>query len=307
MRVWLVTGGSGFIGRHVLTALDQEAANVVALGRRCPPGWDPRRFVVADLNRPETLTRAIEEIQPDSVIHAAGRTPPADADTLFRDNTLSTIHLLDALKLAGKPCRLVIAGSAAEYGQVEIENLPISETHPSRPMDAYGLSKWLATCAAMIATPPGEVISARIFNPIGPGQSLNQAFGKFASQLLGNDTSRLFVGNLEPRRDFIDVRDVAKALIELGRQGIAGQIYNVGTGRSHRVGEGLEHLIRLSGKSVQVRIDSNLLGTLGPIDSRADVCRIFDQTGWQPTISFEQSLNDLWRDAERRSRLPLTA
>ncbi len=307
MRVWLVTGGSGFIGRHVLDALNSRKDEVVAIGRTCPERWDARRFVVADLEVPETVERAVRDLQPDVVIHAAGRTPPSEASLLYRANTLATLHLIDALRGSGKPCRFVFAGSAAEYGPVGIEALPVSEDHPSRPAEIYGLSKWLATCATMAANSPVEAVSARVFNPIGPGQPVHQAFGRFAEGLLAYDSSPLSVGDLEIRRDFIDIRDVASALIALGEAGEAGRVYNVGTGESHLVGEGLDSLIRLSGKNVDVRIDPKTNGSVGPRDSRADIRRITEQTGWRPTIAFEQSLNDLWDEALRRSRLPLTA
>ena len=300
MRPWLVTGASGFIGRQVLNVLRGKDLQVLALGRNCPAGWEPGHFVAADFDFPETIAKAIGEIQPEVVIHAAGQTPPADPTLLYRANTVATIHLLDSLRALRKHCRVVIAGSAAEYGPIDVEDLPVAETYPSRPTEPYGLSKWLATCAGMAARAPLEVVSARIFNPIGPGQPSNQAFGRFAASLSAEVHSPLIVGDLESRRDFLDVRDVARALVILGETGRVGLIYNLGSGRSHSVGEGLAHLILRSGRQVEVLVDPSLFGGSGPKDSRAHVGRIFEHTQWRPEICFERSLDDLWSEVVGR-------
>ena len=136
---------------------------------------------------------------------------------------------------------------------------------------------------------------ARVFNPIGPGTPPTQAFGRFADRLTDPDADplNLVVGDLDARRDFIDVRDVARAMITLALHGNAGLAYNVGTGRSHAVGEGLERLIELSGRAVRVSVDPALKSRRGPADSRANIDRILTQTDWRPSISWEQSLETL--------------
>jgi nucleoside-diphosphate-sugar epimerase len=309
MPTWLVTGATGFLGSHVLHALGAlpgPAAEVVVLGRRRPEGWPASSFVPADLDDAEGVRLAVEPLAPSVVIHTAGRTPPAPADQLYRTNALGTVHLLDALRQT--PARVVLAGSAAELGPVERADLPVGESYPCRPAGAYGLSKWLATAAGLAARPPLEVVVARIFNPIGPGLAATQAFGRFAAGLRAHDPDplTLIAGDLDSRRDFIDVRDVARALIALATLGRPGLVYHVGTGCSHRVGDGLERLIRLSGRAVHVESRPEPVGARGPIDSRADIRRIVEHTGWRPQISWDQSLEDLWDDAGARPRLPLT-
>ena len=311
MAVWLVTGASGFVGRHVLDALERGADlpsrsenKVIVLGRRCPQTWSPHDFVAADLTDADKLPGHIERIAPDYVIHTAGRTPPALDDDLYSANFWATIHLLSALRSMRKPARVVLSGSAAELGSVDPERLPVDETCPGYPRDAYGRSKFLATSAGLAERAPLEVMIARVFNPIGPGTPPTQAFGRFADRLTDPDADplELVVGDLEARRDFVDVRDVAQAMIALALHGHPGLAYNVGTGRSRSVGEGLDRLIQLSGRDVRVGADPLLQSRRGPVDSRANIDRIASHTDWQPSISWEQSLDDLWREVDARKR-----
>lgn len=297
MNGWLLTGATGFLGRHVLDALHEaggSAPPVAVIGRRRPEGLQSGAFVPADLEDPDSLARAVAEVQPHVVIHAAGLTPPVENPSRFEQvNTQGTIHLLHALEALGKPVRVVIVGSAAEYGPTAPEDLPINEHHLCRPLDAYGRSKWLASTAGLLVRRPVESMVARVFNPIGPGMPESQAFGRFAARLASpeSDPLSLRVGNLESRRDFVDARDVARALIALAFRGRRGRVYNVGSGVARRVGDGLDRLIELSGRRVVVESD---LGSGGVAESRADISRIVRETGWEPRITWEQSLKDLW-------------
>jgi GDP-4-dehydro-6-deoxy-D-mannose reductase len=330
MAVWLVTGGGGFVGRHVLEALSEapagpsgSGAEIVALGRHHPANAAGYRFVQADLNDPDGLAESLQGLAPDFVIHTAGKTPPAADEELYRANFWSTTHLLGALRRMRKPIRVVLAGSAAELGPVEARYLPVGEDYPVDPVGAYGRSKLLATRSGMAERPPLEVVCARIFNVIGPGLPHTQAFGAFAARLAepGPDPLNMPVGRLDTRRDFVDVRDVARALVALASHGAAGQLYHVGTGVSRSVGEGLDDLVGRSGRTIVTREDPALMQRPGPLDSRAAIDRIVKATGWEARISFEQSLDDLWCDLRGRQplnpwrgvaqdptyRLPLTA
>ena len=311
MSVWLLTGASGFVGRHVLAALERDADpgsqsenKVIVLGRRSPETRSSADFVSADLTDRERLPGLIQQIAHDYVIHTAGRTPPALDEELYRANFWATIHLLSALRATRKPARVVLSGSAAELGSVDPARLPVDETYVGYPRDAYGRSKYLASSAGLAERAPLEVMIARIFNPIGPGTPPTQAFGRFADRLTDPDADPLglVVGDLEARRDFIDVRDVARAMIALALRGHAGLAYNVGTGRSHRVADGLERLIQLSDRAVRVSVDPVLQSRRGPADSRANIDRITAHTDWKPSVSWEQSLDDLWREVDTRKR-----
>ena len=270
---------------------------MIAVGRRRPSGIDTDHFLHGDLLDRATLGTLVSEVAPSLVFHLAGLTPPGDAEGFYRSNTLATLHLLDALRSAGRSCRVILVGSAAELGPVPAEALPVGEGWACSPDGPYGLSKWLATCAGLAARPPLEVVVARVFNPIGPGLPTSQAFGRFAAELArGLGPLRLEVGDLDARRDFVDARDVARALIALAKLGRAGRLYHVGTGYSRSIREGLEGLIRLSGHDVTVEVAPTFARPGGPSDSRADVGRIAGEVGWSAEIPWEQSLGDLWAE-----------
>jgi nucleoside-diphosphate-sugar epimerase len=311
MAVWLVTGGSGFLGRHLLAAIRELAppeTEVIALGRRSPGNEPAPAFVRADLEDEMAVARAIADLEPAVVFHLAGQTPPARPERFYQANTRATVHLIDAMRGRGRSVRVVIAGSAAELGRVESHQAPIHEDERCRPLEPYALSKWFASRYALQSPGPLEVMVARVFNPIGPDMPPSQAFGRFARALAapGADPVRLVVGDLDSRRDFVDVRDVARAFVALALRGHSGLVYHVGTGQSHSVGEGLEQLIRLSGRAAILEAGQPGFASRGPRDSRADIRRIGAHTGWAPRIDWEQSLAGLWDEVRARSLLPLT-
>ena len=299
MPLWLVTGGSGFIGRHVLDAVESKAGiDLVTIGRSSL-GWSSSvAHVPCDLDDAANLREAVSHLRPDVVLHLAARTPPADPRALFRTNVGGTAALLDALEQLGRPCRFVLAGSIAEHGPIPTASLPATAATPCRPIDPYALSKW---CASRLTRHRRRWVSgivARIANPIGPGMSVRQAFGRYAARLASGDGPlTLRVGDLSAGRDFVDVRDVAAALIALGERGMPETIYHVGTGRSRTVAEGLELLAALSGRTLDLQIDDALSGRATPRDSRADPARLVGDTGWTPCVPFESSLRDLWSAA----------
>ena len=302
MPVGVVTGGSGFLGSHLLARLGSESIrwNLVAVGRQRPSGW-AGRFDQVDLANRDEVHKLMTRLRPSVVWHLAGRTPPASPDEFYQANTLATVHLLDALRSLNQPVRVVLAGSAGELGPVPDADLPVGEDWPCRPVDPYGLSKHLAAAAGLAAREPLEVVVARIFNPIGPGLPTSQALGRFARTLAAGDGPlTLTVGDLAARRDFVDARDVTEALVALAGRGDPGRVYHVGTGQSHRVGAGLDPLIALSGRAVTIAADPTFPRPTGPTDSRADIARIKAEVGWSPRITWDQSLADLWASVAQR-------
>jgi nucleoside-diphosphate-sugar epimerase len=168
----------------------------------------------------------------------------------------------------------------------------------------------MATASALAGRGPLEVTVGRVFNLIGPGMPESLAFGRFAARLAepSADPARIHVGRLDARRDFVDVRDAAAALIALATRGARGRVYNVASGESHSIQEGLDRLIALSGRAAVVVPDPDASRRNEIDDSRASVARIEGETDWRPTTSFEQSLRDLWESvARQRCSWPMSA
>jgi len=294
-ETWLVTGAGGFLGRHIMAELRKSSGpdrRVIGLSRNSAEGGES-----VDLLDRRALLAALQRHQPDVVIHAAGTTRADDPDACFERNARATVLLLESLRGLNRPARVVLLGSAAELGPVAVADLPVGPDYPAKPVSAYGLSKYLATCAGLAAPTPLDVRVARIFNPVGAGLPESQAFGRFARRLRDDpaqDPLILEVGDIDSRRDFVDVRDVASAVLAIAERGRSGRIYHVGTGESHSVRSGLETLIALSGRAVDVRVQPSHVDGSVPRDSRADSLSLREETGWSPRFAWEESLRDLW-------------
>ncbi len=289
----LLTGANGFVGQYVQAALP------------CVPLPDG-----LDLRDPAALTAAVASIQPDAVLHLAAQSfVPASFENpreTFDINLTGTLNLLEALQATGFGGRMLFVGSGDTYGQVAEAALPVREDHPLRPRNPYAVSKVAAEalCYQWSQTSGFEIVMVRPFNHIGPGQSPRFAIADFARQVteirLGRRAPVLQVGDIDVTRDFTDVRDVVRAyglLLEGGRN---GEVYNVCSGREYRIRDLLQQLITLAGVEATIEQDP---ARLRRAEQRRMVARfeaLHRDTGWQPAISMEESLQDLLNDWEKQ-------
>jgi GDP-4-dehydro-6-deoxy-D-mannose reductase len=306
-RVTLVTGAAGFAGWHLVEHLDSRPSLV---GWRRPGGRSadsaPRlTWQAVDLTDPVSVKRAFEDVRPVQIFHLAGAPNVATswehaADHL-RINALGTHHLLEAVRRASHPCRILIVSSGQIY---EASEGPIDEDAPLCPSNPYGLSKLAQDqLARRAAADEGlDVVVARPFNHIGPRQQPGYAVASFARQIarieLGLAPPELHVGNLEARRDITDVRDVVRAYSCIMDGAPAGRAYNVCSGRAWRMGDVLDELLRLSPADIRVEIDRSRLRPRDASTVRGDASRIRSELGWIPVIPVEHTLRDTlswWR------------
>ena len=295
MRRILITGARGFLAGPLIARLEKRG-RVIKIGRSAAPGV--RRYDLAD---PAEARDAVSYARPDEVYHLAGTTSARDWDGMWRAHVTATVNLLEALASRGVPVRVVVAGSSAEYGAAGGSRRP-PENAPLEPVTTYGSCKLAQTLAALsFARGPVSVVAARIFNVLGPGTPENLAPGAFARQIAriadGLQAPEVSVGNLSPRRDFVDVRDVASALELLMRRGISGECYNVGSGRSTPIGSVLRGLVKAAGLRVRERVDPERRRPAEVRDLAADA-RKLGALGWKPRIPLARSLADTlesWR------------
>ncbi|MBI3548560.1 MAG: NAD-dependent epimerase/dehydratase family protein [Elusimicrobia bacterium] len=292
----LVTGGRGFLAGALISALKRASPRPrLFLTRRDEgPG-----AVACDLLDPGAVRDLLARVRPDVIFHLAGTTKVDSEARSWEGNVETTRNVLEATRGLSDPSsvRIVIAASSAEYGAPAGRPGPVSEDAPCRPVSMYGRVKFCQTLLARSYLHAGlQVIVARIFNVVGPGMPAHLSLGSFASQITriirGQHAPEIRVGNLTPKRDYVDVRDAADALIRIARKGAAGEIYNVCSGRSHPMGDLLERLIRLSSAKIEIVQDASRRKAADVPDIFGSFRKLSSTTGWRPTTPLERSLSD---------------
>lgn len=310
----LVTGATGFAGSHLLDHLLQHHERVHAwgnpggrpIGSRSPDGritWS-----AVDVTSREDVARALGAIAPGVVYHCAGLAHVhhawQDSARALRVNVMGTDAVLRGVADAGLRIPVVVTGSALVYRP---STQALTEESPVGPTDPYGLSKLAQEMLAAAAG--GHVLVARPFNHAGPRQGTAFVTSSFARQIAeaeaGVRAPVIRVGNLDARRDVTDVRDTVRAYRLLALGGEAGRPYNICRGQAHRVGDLLEALIARARVPISVELDP---ARLRPSDNPVVLGsyeRIRRETGWEPRIPIEQTLDDLldyWRGEVAREQ-----
>jgi GDP-4-dehydro-6-deoxy-D-mannose reductase len=274
-----VTGAKGFVGSHLPGVLS----------------------FTGDLRDFDQVKKEMASVKPSSVIHLAAQSHVGYAlknpKETYEVNFLGTFHLLEALREVGFQGRFLYVSSADVY---ESKERPLKETDRTNPMNPYSVSKAAAEMLCL-QEKAFDVIIARPFNHIGPGQNASFALPAFAKQLKaiqrGEQPPVLQVGNLETTRDFCDVRDIVRGYLLLLEKGQKGEIYNLCSGRAQQMKDVLKRLIAISGLDVTIATDPNLVRGRDQKRIVGSFNKIYQHTGWQPTIALEESLKAIWETA----------
>lgn len=319
MRV-LITGINGFVGghlaEHLLAQSDWDVWGLARTSAATLPEVQGRvRVVQADLNDRAATRQAIAIVQPALIVHLAGQSFVPES---FRDpaqtlctNTLGALHLfLALLDEQLTQTRVLVVGTNEEYGQIGPDDLPVTEQTPLRPTSPYGVSKAAQSLLAYQyhLSHNLDILRVRPFTHIGPRQNERFVTAAFARQVArieaGLQEPVLRVGNLAARRDFTDVRDIVRAYELLLRHGVAGEIYNVGSGQVVTVQAILDRLLAESTAKIEVRADPALMRPIDIPLLYSDCASLQRRTGWAPQIPLEQTLRDIlhyWRAQVRQS------
>ena len=302
----LITGASGFAGSHLMEYLSRTC-EVEGWSRSAPPAAlaAPGRWRRIDLLDRDAVRTAVRELRPAAVYHCAGMPHVAESwsDTAqpLASNVLATHHLFDALRRAGISARVLVPGSATVYAPA-LE--PVSEDHPIGPGSPYALSKLAQEQLALRAAPADgvDVVLTRSFNHTGPRQAPAFVAPSMARQIAliekGDRGPVIRVGNLDAQRDFTDVRDVVRAYVGLMDRAASSVFYNVASGVGRTMRSVLDALVSRARVPVRVETDPGLLRPNDQPMLVGDASRIRQAIGWQPSISFDQMLDDLleyWR------------
>ena len=309
MRV-LITGIAGFVGRHLADYLsDKKEVEIFGTCRRSKPAalrGARVRLVTCDLLDESAIARALKACKPERIFHLAAQASVAESWTsprqTFEQNVFGTMKLLDAVRWARLDPKILVAGSAEEYGPLGAAYA--GEDAPMRPLKPCAVSKAAQDLLVYqyFRTFRLKIVRTRAFNHSGPGQSDRFAASNFARQVAlieaGLQKPAVRVGNLSTIRDFIDVRDVVRAYWLALEKGAAGEAYNVCSGKGRRIREILD-FYRLE-SVVKFRVERDR-ARLRPVDVPrlvGDPRKFKSRTGWRPLISFEKMLADLldyWR------------
>jgi GDP-4-dehydro-6-deoxy-D-mannose reductase len=317
MKRVLITGISGFVGYFLAKHL-QTSGNFEILGtihsdesrKKITDLPSDINLKQLDITQVQPVTDVIFDFKPDYIYHLAAQTSPSDSfqnpSEFLSNNIISQVNILEAVRKNDKKDTKVLVVSSGEiYGKLKQEDLPLSETTPLRPTSPYAVSKIAQDYLGLqyYLSYGLHTIRVRPFNHIGPRQDPRLVVPAFAKQIAeiekGKKEPILLVGNLNAERDFTDVRDIVRAYALLMEKGIAGEVYNIGSGVSLKIEDILHKLLSLSAVEVTVKTDESKLRPSDIPQISVNCDKLTSFTGWQPEIPIEQTLKDTldyWRE-----------
>ncbi len=317
MKKYLITGFSGFVGRHFLDYLNSLNEPISVLGiDRDAVNFDFNQFgnlecafKKADLLQSHEWEPLIELFQPDYIVHLASFSSVAfswvNPIQSFANNTNVFLNLLETVRKVNPRCRILSIGSSEEYGACALDQLPLTEDAKLNPVSPYAVARVSQELLSTVYVDGFgcDIVMTRSFNHIGPGQLDTFVISSFARKLLaiqnGSADAVMLTGDTTIVRDFVDVRDVVRAYDQLLRQGRSGHIYNICSGTGVALKSVIDQMASILGISVVQKIDPQLVR---PNDNKAiigSLKKINDEIGWAPSIPLDTSLRDIlnyWRN-----------
>ncbi len=296
----LVTGAGGFVGKHLLSAL--ENSDYDAVGSDHKGRYD---LELCDVTNKDQTNALIAKVRPDVIFHLAGYSsvPKSmdDSASVHEVNVQGTLNLLNACTAASITPKFILISSAHVYGNPK--ELPVDEDAPLSPQSPYAESRVEQEKEAQKFTEQNNIplVIIRGFNQIGPGQSPDFVVSGIAKQITdieAGEAQSLRIGNTEAKRDFTDVRDVVSAYILAIEKAQPG-VYNVCSGESYAIQDVLDRCIKLADTDIRVEKDPDRMRASDLLDLKGDHSKFTAETGWMPTILIDTTLRnvlDYWRN-----------
>jgi nucleoside-diphosphate-sugar epimerase len=307
----LVTGATGFIARHVIPVFASAGWHVRGINRRSAnrSPWPDVDVEPCDLmGDPAAVAAAVARVRPDLVLHLAAMIPEdrqSAAWPWLELNGRATEQLLASCGQLRPMPRVVVMSSGAVYGGGNAEDPPFDEQSPISPATSYGVSKTLVEALATRASAALglRVLRLRLFNVTGPGEPSHLAIGRFVRQVVdierGRGDTLTATGDLSTARDYLDVRDAARAVFLAATAEDPGPVLNICSGRATPIADLLELLLQIAGLAGRVSIRART-GAPDPIRTQSgNTSRLAALTGWRPESDLARPLRDLL--AERRT------
>jgi GDP-4-dehydro-6-deoxy-D-mannose reductase len=309
---YLITGFSGFVGRHFVEYLESRGETCLVKGldvHRPDDRFDRYKnvqvsFDEVDLLSKEPIERIMNAFQPDYILHLASFSSVAfswkEPVQSFQNNTNIFLNVIDAVRKSNRPTRVLSVGSSEQYGNVRDEDLPLKEDHALNPISPYAVARVSQEYLSQIYTDGYgmDIILTRSFNHIGPMQKDVFFVSSVAKQLVqikktGSTAGRIVTGDLSIVRDFTDVRDVVRAYDLLLKKGRKGQVYHVCSGTGMSLKTIIDIMAGHLGIDVDLIMDDRLIR---PADNRKMIGsneKLKQELGWDCTIPLDQSLKDI--------------
>jgi len=310
-----ITGIAGFVGSHLAEVLLSRGYEVYGLIRsRSKTDYiesiiNKLHLEDADILDTHSLYATISRIKPDYIFHLAAQsfvpTSWVSPSVTLETNIVGSANLFEAVRQVGIDPVIQIACSSEEYGLVHPDELPIKETNPLRPLSPYAVSKLAMDYLGYqyFQSYKIRIIRTRGFNHTGPRRGDTFAESNFAKQIAmiekGKQAPVLHVGNLTASRDYSDVRDMVKGYLAAVEKCHPGEVYNICTGTTIKIGDLLNLLISFSKTKVEIQQDPARMRPSDVPVLLGDNSKFVAKTGWKPEIPFKKTMEDLldyWRE-----------
>ena len=301
MSRYLITGVQGFVGRYLVEYLQAREVDAKIAGIDIAKESDMKiEYHSLDLSDKGQTAQIIQSFKPDYIVHLASISSVGqswqDPAQCFKNNTNIMLNILEAVRQQNLKTRILSIGSSEEYGDYEVEQMPLSEDYKLEPQNPYAVAKLSQEMLGKVYTALGvDVVMTRSFNHIGPRQSDRFVVPSFIKQLVAiseGKQTQMQVGNIDVSRDFTDVRDVVAAYYTILHKGKSGEVYNVCSGHAHKLSEIITTAENILGIKANIEVDRNRLRPNDTMLVLGDNKKI-KSLGWQPKYILEQTIRDI--------------